>query len=282
MDRRGAWIWIALVVFVVGAAAINLALRPDDQEPQTVEPAAREPSEPAAEPAPREEPAAAVERETEEAPAGGCDHPLIPSEPGDWRRYRWQQSGLDRTAELRIEARRARALESGEREISWRVRVTASDDGSELASSTVTTRCEPGVDAEEPWFGIIDLSVGRSLLRVPGRWRWPRELRAGLTLEGTATFRPAEDERDAVTTAHAIARATRRHTVGARESVEVPAGTFDAWRIEYTEERELGEHGESGHGTQWIAPEAGLVRSRAENSQGVIETIELVALGRRE
>ena len=38
-------------------------------------------------------------------------------------------------------------------------------------------------------------------------------------------------------------------------------------------------HGETGTGVLWVAPDVGLVKSEAENSEGVTQTIVLSAMG---
>lgn len=299
-DRSVLWI-AGLVALVVGLVAINLAMRPDaepDFAPtsgRAAHGAATGEPEPPAEPGEGDEPPAELEAdepevaapEGEEAEAAGealtCEHPFVPSAPGTWRRYAWQQSDEDRAAVLRIEALSVRELEDGDREITWRVQVTAADDRSSLASEEMTTRCAPGRNAEEPWFGILE----RALPAVPTddpRWRWPASLRTGDRFEGTAHFvpRPSDDVRvPSGAAGPEVLRVTRNHVVGERERVEVPAGSYRAWRVDYEERQAFGDRGESGPGTVWVAPEVGLVKLRAENSRGVVQTIELVAVGPR-
>lgn len=225
-------------------------------------------------------PPAAAEAEPE--PPGSaldCEHPLVPSTPGQWRRYAWRQSTEAEAAVLRIEALRARDVEEGEREITWRVEITASDDA-ELASAEMTTRCAPGHAAEEPWFGILERSLGLRITGAP-RWRWPARVRAGARFEGVATFdtRGADMRAPEGADGPMNLRVTRQHVVGAREPVEVPAGRWRAWRVDYEEEHAFGERGERGTGTVWVAPLVGMVRNTAENSRGVQQTIELVGFG---
>ena len=38
-------------------------------------------------------------------------------------------------------------------------------------------------------------------------------------------------------------------------------------------------HGETGTGTMWVAPDVGLVKSRAESSRGAVQTVEFIELG---
>lgn len=240
-----------------------------------------EPSESSADPkeeaAPSDEEAAPSD---ESALPASCDHPFVPSTPGSWRRYAWRQSGENQAAELRIEATSARELESGEREITWNIEVNAGN--AQLVTERLTTRCIPGQSAEEPWFGILERSLG---LRPVGRdrWRWPAELRAGERFEGTARFDTEGAQMRAPDGAEQPSelRVTRRHSVGEPERVEVPAGSFRAWRVEYEERHAYGERGESGTGVVWVAPDLGMVKSMAENSKGVSQSIELVAFGAR-
>lgn len=300
--RERSVLWIAgLAALVVGLVAVNLAMRPDAEPdfaptpdragpPPAEEPAGEEPGPPGEE-AEGGDPsgdAAPAEGEGEDEAAEGpaealtCEHPFVPSAPGAWRRYAWQQSGEERGAVLRIQALSTRELEDGEREVTWRVEVTAADDRSELAREEMTTRCAPGRDAEEPWFGILERSLALRLTDEP-RWRWPARLRTGERFEGTAIFDPqgADMRIPSEVRGPQVLRVTRRHVVGEREAVEVPAGSYRAWRVDYEERHAFGERGEQGTGTVWVAPEVGMVRSRAENSEGVVQTIELVATGQR-
>ena len=310
MRTKGVLLWLTGgIVLVAVLAAANLALRPDP-EPDFRPVAVRErgPTEPdeapgeapdglratppeeartaeeeASSPAPAERSqAAAVATDESEPSTLGCDHPFVPSAPGAWRRYRWAQSGEERAAELRIEALSARELENGDREITWQVEVTALDDRSELANERMTTRCTPGRDAEEPWFGILERSLSLRLTDEP-RWRWPAQLRPGARFEGTAIFDPqgAQMRMPADVRGPQVLRVTRSHVVGERESVDVPSGRHRAWRVDFEERYSFGDRGEQGRGTAWVAPEVGMVKLRQENSRGVVQTIELVALGRR-
>lgn len=241
----------------------------------------------APEAAPEPEPAVVAEpdeapEEAEEPEAASCEHPFVPSVPGEWRRYAWRQSGESQAAELRIEALSSRELDDGEREITWRVQITASDDHAELAATEMTTRCIPGQRAEEPWFGILERSLGLTPSGEP-RWRWPARLRTGERFEGVASFDTEGAEMQAPEGADGpqVLRVTRRHEVGAREAVEVPAGRFRAWRVEYEERHAFGESGETGTGVVWVAPDLGMVKSTARNSQGISQSIELLSFGPR-
>ena len=297
MSRKTlAWIGaIALVAVLVGA---NLALREDPEAELTrvdgraarrsAEQRARSLRELAVgrpDPSEIEEaPATPDPVEAEVAPGSGpstCDNPFVPAAIGQFRRYRWQQSDQERAAELYFRALSMREVEGGEAEMRWRVRVTAADDDSQLAEADMSTRCRPGVDAEEPWFGILERSLGLVLTDDPGRWRWPAELRPGLRFGGAAVFDTRESEMrvpdDAV--GPQVLRVTRNHVVEGQESITVPAGRFRAWKITYEERHAFGERGETGSGTLWVAPDVGLVRARSENSRGVTQTIELVRAG---
>ncbi len=294
---RRHWIWLVLGGAVAGLVALNLALR-EDPEPDlgTYEPPAARPSdttivvpnpedlegrvpieglegEEAGEAAPIDEGDDVVEAEA-------CEHPFVPSSAGQWRRYRWTQSDQEREAVLRIEARRARRLDD-EVQVLWLARVIATDDDSELARADLITRCVPGESSEEPWFGILERSLGLRLTARAGRWRWPAALTPGLRFRGTATFDPRQADMrppDGVTEP-SLLRVTRRHVVERQETIEVPAGRFEAWRVEYEESQQFGEHGETGRGVQWVAPEVGLVKLEAENSQGITQTVVLERLG---
>jgi hypothetical protein len=301
-ENRGLLIGVGVAAIAVGLIAVNLASR-EDPEPSSTAPrtpvAEREPEDD--EPVrpststPGSRPTTSNERPSEpsvEAPAeppseaessAACAHPFVPSAIGEWRRYSWRQSDEERTAELRMEAVRARTLDDGQHEITWRVSVTASDDASQLAEARMAARCVPGEQAEEPWFGILERSLGLRLTDEPGRWRWPVSLRTGQRFDGTASFDPtgADMRIPAEVLGPQMLRVTRNHVVGEREPIEVPAGRFRAHRVDYEEQHAFGSRGEHGTGTIWVAPDVGMVMSRAENSQGVVQTIELLALGRR-
>ncbi len=302
MGRKSTLVWVGLAAVVVALIGVNVAMR-EDAEPEfgptrpsrspTPAPlhvdlhddeaphadAPPEPVEPAPEP---EQPATPTEPTAahEDSPMG-CDNPFVPSLVGDWRRYIWQQSGEDRAAEMRLDAVSEEELPDGDREIRWRAQVTATDDASSLGQAELTTRCTVGHSAEEPWFGILERSLGLTLTDSPDRWRWPVRLRAGDRFEGTAQFDPsgADMRIPSGVDGPQILRVTRRHVVLEREEVEVHAGRFRAWRVDYEEQQAFGPRGEHGTGTMWIAPEAGLVRSRAQNAEGIVQTIELVGLG---
>lgn len=244
-------------------------------------PPAEEETEPAPEadntPPPADEPeVAATDQEVD-----GCDHPLIPARAGQWRDYHWELEPDGFEADTRIQAVRTIQLQNGEREVLWRVRMTSDQSEEPLAQITLRTRCAPGDDSEDPWFGIIERGIGHQLTRRTRRWRWPAELGRGVSFRGTATLDPSQaDARrpDGVEGEHALV-VTRNHIVDERVDVEVPAGTYAAWRIAYEEEHAFGTHGETGTGTYWVAEGVGLVRNRAENSTGSIQTVELVRVG---
>lgn len=289
MRKNVAWPLVAVIAVVL--VGVNLYLR-EDPEPDLGE---YEPPTPRADtdvievPVPEDVADRLVPEDPEAEPTDvdvdgegdeSCDHPLVPAGRGQWRRYRWTQSDQDREAVLRLRAGAARAVDD-EVHVAWRVRVIAADDDSELAEETMITRCDPGEAAEEPWFGILERSLGLRLTARSGRWRWPAELAAGQRFEGVATFDPrrADMRPPEGATGPAMLRVRRRHHVIRQETVEVPAGRFEAWRVEFEETQQFGEHGETGNGVQWVAAEVGLVKLEAENSQGVSQTIVLERLG---
>src|SRR5690606_28564136 len=143
----------------------------------------------------------------------------IVTERGQWRLYRWTMTGMDEVVALRIEPRRTRELASGERVTSWVIRARNEADDEELSEHVTTTRCVPGQDAEEPWFGILERHIGNVLTDEPGRWRWPAELTAGARFEGTAIFDPSEADarRPDGVLGPQMLRITRRHHVERRE-----------------------------------------------------------------
>lgn len=295
--KRNAAIGGALVVVVIGLVAANLSMRPDPEpefQPTTDALPERgyseilrggdideiDPVVVPEEPAPVE--AALVEGdEASDEVVDGCDHPYVPARAGQWRLYRWAITTEDRVANVRIRAERTRALRSGEREVVWMVRATSEDEGERLSQITLQTRCRPGDDAEDPWFGILERAIGHRITRQTPRWRWPAELARGVSFRGTVTLDPTgADARapDGVDEPHMLT-VTRNHIVNDQVEVEVPAGTFQAWRVAYEERQAYGAHGETGNGTMWVAADVGMVKTRAENSRGVVQTIELIGMG---
>lgn len=292
--RRKVLPWLALGAVIVALMAANI-LSTEDPEPTSTPRASSGSDEPTTEPAnPRpegDEPTDEADS-PDEAPSGedpsneeavesavvGCDHPLIAAEPRHRRVYRWTQSDIARTAELRIRPRRTRERTDGERVVTWAVRVQAEDDDSELGEAEIETRCVPSHDAEEPWFGILERSLGLTLTGASGRWRWPAELAEGMRFEGTASFDPegSDMQRPPDAVGPLVLRVTRHHVVERRERIEVPAGTFEAWRVAYEENHAFGDRSETGNGVLWVAEGIGLVKSEAENAAGVTQTIELM------
>lgn len=283
---------VALVVVLIG---VNLALR-EDPEPDFTEPPPPLPASSAAEDAVSDRAQAHADEAFEAPPAAGaeapdpaaeqveqgCDHPLIPAEPGQWRRYRWTQSGQDQVAVLRLRAGRTRALNDEEREVRWQVRISSEDGQMEPAQTSLVTRCRPGQDSEDPWFGILEvLGLGVRFLDEPGRWRWPAELARGQTFEGVTQFDPrgAHARAPDDVAGPATLQVRRTHVVEGREAIEVPAGRFTAWKVVYEERQSFGDRGETGTGTIWVAADVGMVKSRAENSAGVVQTLELTRVG---
>jgi hypothetical protein len=250
-----------------------------EAEALEAEPAPAPEAAPAPEPAVADTPAA--RRPTLEATDGDCAHPFVPSAVGTWRRYRWTQNGSDQAAILRFDADRVEESDEGQRRVRWRMRIESVEDGTELAATTLDTWCRPGEDAEEPWFGILERAMGLRMLPSPDRWRWPAALRPEVTFEGEVRFdprgAPIEPPRSLV--APTTLTITRRHAVVRREEVTVPAGTWDAWRVDYEERHSFAQRGEEGPGTLWVAPGVGLVRMRAENSRGQAHALELAGMG---
>ena len=297
--RRRVPVIVALVALVVGLVAVNLSMR-EDPEPEfepppriappadsiniEVDQIARPASErlgTSANPVPSVAQAAAEEEDTEGVVVdASCEHGYVPSLPGERRDYRWSQAGEERTADLSLRALRVREREGGERAVTWSISVIASDDESSLGQARLTTRCTPGESAEEPWFGILERSLGLRIFDAPGRWRWPPELRAGTRFDGTVAFDPSDSDMEPAEgePEGQILRVTREHIVETEESVTVPAGTFRAWRVDYEERHSFGARGETGTGSLWVARDVGLVRSTATNSAGVTQTIELMSL----
>ena len=279
----------AVIALVAGLIVINLAMRTDpepDFEPSTEALPERPYSSTlrtdagGVDEGDDVEPEPNVTGATDEV-VDGCDHPFVDARAGQWRLYRWTSSDLDQAARLLVRAQRTVALESGEREVIWMVRANEEEENERLAQMTLHTRCVPGGDAEEPWFGILERVIDLRLTRATPRWRWPATLAPAVAFRGTATLDPSNaDARmpDGIEGSPMLT-ITRNHVVAERERVEVRGGTFDAWRVAYEERQAIGTHGETGTGTIWVTEDIGLVKTVAENSRGVTQTIELVRFG---
>lgn len=128
--------------------------------------------------------------------------------------------------------------------------------GSEPLVLRSASRCGPE-GAEVPWSfvnitGLADVDVG---------WRWPVELEVGAEFEGVVTMRMFGREH----------RARRRHTVGEVERVIVPAGSYEATRVEFVDSADQGEL----RGTVWVRESIGLIRSEREVRPGERVVLEL-------
>lgn len=204
-----------------------------------------------------------------EAATGSCGHPFIPTSVGAWRRYRLHAGGAE-TATLTMRATEVRDV-GKELEVSWHLRVDSKLFGTMRYRST--RRCDPGGAAQEPWFATTAGGFGIEL--VDQSWRWPRSLRNGLQFGGTSRLVRAGHGDD-----EPAGRVEREHTVLARERIDVPAGSFEAWRVAVVERSE-GDIGEATwRRTVWVAREVGLVRSVLSTPQGEIRH-ELMDLGSR-
>ena len=192
-----------------------------------------------------------------------CAHPLVPSAVGALRRYRILGGSPTEPGELSISLEHLRA-DGAELVSMWRIVVHA--EGREPAGTRIETRCEPGVASEDPWSALVPALTS---LSVEGRWRWPVVLEPGTTFGGTARLRVQSDPQTWLTI-------ERRHRVEQRETTAVPAGTFDAWRVDVSEETRDAEGAETVRGTLWVAEGVGLVRSvtGAGRDQQVMELAE--------
>lgn len=206
-----------------------------------------------------------------------CNHPFVPTRVGQSRTYRWRETGEDRAARLTLVAVRSREV-GAEHELRWRATITADDDRSELGTAELDVRCDPE-GAEEPWFGVIERSLGLRPTRDGRRWRWPAVLARGERFEGEATFDPstADMQRPADVRGPQLVRVERSYVVEDRETVTAEAGRFETWRVRFTERHAFGDRGETGNGVVWIAQGAGMVRARLMSSRGIEQTWELVA-----
>lgn len=200
-------------------------------------------------------------RRVRHGPPGDFEHPYVPSRVGMRVRLRsTHSSGAAVTFELAVISSEASA---DGRLVQYEV--TLQDRVIGRVQRRLT---EEG--AEDPWFGYAPWLAG--LVQSPTTWSIPYELAPDVTFAGEVRLLlpglQATDPATEIVT-------TRTMRVRARERVDVPAGAFDAWRIDVSEE----QHGSGGirtarSGTMWLARGPGLVRSELHGDDGT-QTIVL-------
>jgi len=170
-------------------------------------------------------------------------HPFFGMSVGASRTYAMDVSGQmgELTADLVNVVRAGRA-----RTATWAFSFGLT--GANPVTSRVERRCDRE-GAEEPWFGY---GIDTALQLDRQTWRWPDALRIGLEFAGTV---------DAVIGSMRVT-ARPEHRVIGREPVSVPAGLFEAWRVETTDTPDVG--GEPHHSTWWVVEHLGLVKSVQE------------------
>jgi hypothetical protein len=197
-----------------------------------------------------------------------CDHPFIPSEIGTYLRYRLARNGSDDTSVFVHTLRRTDSL-AGRVAQRWQLEASAGQ-GSASRSYEEARECIPGGDAEDPWSGFTMSMPGT----VSGsRWRWPRTLDIGREIKGAV-----EVKHPNTTTG---IRIERSHRVIGREVVEVPAGRFDAYRVQFDETTRVADKAFAVKGDIWIAEGVGLVKMVVQDPQGS-GTQELIEHGIRD
>jgi hypothetical protein len=188
-----------------------------------------------------------------------CDHhPLFDTAVGTTRTY---SMNLDGNAGELTMALTELARDGEARVATWEFSFGLT--GGPAVPSRVERRCDER-GAEEPWFGYgMD-----TMLRLENQtWRWPDVLSPDLAFGG---------EVDGVVGTLRLT-ATREHRVVRREHVQVPAGSFDAWRVETNDAPAAG--GEPHRSTWWVVEGVGLVRSVQQVDADTTLTQELTRYG---
>lgn len=135
----------------------------------------------------------------------------------------------------------------------------------------VDVTCRPGIGAMEPWFALLTQSFAQmDEDAAESRWHWPTRLESGVTFGGSAHLRGRGSRADA-----RALEVRRTHEVEAEETIAVPAGTWRAWRVAFTEEQAYGETTATSRGEAWVAEGAGLLRETITGAEHT--TVELVA-----
>jgi len=153
--------------------------------------------------------------------------------------------------------------EGRERIESWRATI-AFEGADEPVETSFERRCSEAAGAEEPWMGLD--FAGLSELKVQG-WRWPAHLRAGAIFGGELRR----------TMLQQTLSVEREHRLLGIESVSTPAGSYDAWHVELTDQAPGGSAAQ--HGDVWVMAGIGLVRLLQPTAVGTLR-LELTAIRR--
>lgn len=203
-----------------------------------------------------EESPRASERDVDVVVVDICAHPLVPIRVGSSSKYAIVLDGGRGELSYELSGREIVGESQTNR---WRSRLDLNVEGAAVPplEQEVVTECDRN-SAEVPW----------SFVAVPGLaevdvdWRWPKELRVGTRFEG-----------DVILNLLGVRHVTRRrHEVSRRESIEVSAGRFDTWRVDFVDTTPSGE---ALPGTAWV-DDHGLVRLDRQTSSTASSTIELL------
>lgn len=188
-----------------------------------------------------------------------CEHPYVPTRPGERRTYRLQvtpATGPATGGSIELRATSGARLDDGRWATRWEVRLAI--DGVPEVVTRYAVRCgrsEDGeVEAEEPWYmsPMPQLGIARG-------WAWPATLSPGREFGGRALI-------TATDTGRTLGSEDRRLVVREEETVEVPAGTFTATRVSYETNSAVGAERYPQTGTLWVARGVGLVRDESRNA----------------
>jgi len=204
-----------------------------------------------------------------DTPAVRCEHPFLPSASSWIATFdtSFTVEGTEpMTAETKWVLEGAQPVE-GAVMLTFDVRV----DGRSLGR--LRRRCAEDRLAD-PWGGFIPTASG--IAHGDDVWSYPSDLSEGDHFGGTTEVSGAlYANRSSLT-----ATIASEHTAGPVESVTVPAGQFDAIRINVQETTTIDGSPETRTGTVWVAPGTGMVRSTMTGAEGtrVQELRELVLL----
>lgn len=207
-----------------------------------------------------------------------CDNAFFPSSEGTTLAYATTFSGHEGSYRVEVQERTATSMK-----LRYTFSTAASDDGA--VSFTQEIRCEGGALAATSYADIASaVSGGRVSVRTTraSGHLLPRTLSAGTTW--TSSF----DIEATITLPGAGGTQTVRSTINnesrviGRESVTVPAGTYDAFKVEATLTTESGAVAgvrippQTVESTSWFAEGVGMVKTTSDFSG-----TELVSVTRR-
>jgi hypothetical protein len=208
---------------------------------------------------------------------GPCENPYVPAAPGHVWRYRFDAA--DRAGAATATWRVADVQRDGDGyRIGWSVHLHDRETG-EDERRTLDRRCDPHAGAEDPWFGV---STAVELIGDARTWRFPASLGSGQRIQGAIATGAGELE----------VRVEREARVVRSETVTVPAGTYQALRVEardaFRARREALCVGARcldpaaaetrSESTLWLSAGVGLVRLRQTVEGETIDQV-LVAIG---